>query len=175
MDAPESLAASRNDGREGAARVPAPIFNRMCSTFEPPSAGADTLRVDAELPPCSAMLWAAVLDAWGAAPPKPPAAEELEAARALGQAGNEMSSVHAWDIQSRHRVGKAVDRGASSPPSAAHHLVSPRNPHTAPPTERRRVAEQLNSLRVRCLAALRSGSTQDPLFAEFERTVNIHP
>jgi hypothetical protein len=91
----------------------------MCSTFEPPSAGAHTLRVEAAAPPSVASLWAAVLDAWGAAPPKPPTAAELETARALGQAGNEMSAVHAWDIQSRHRIGKAVDRGESTPPLSA--------------------------------------------------------
>ena len=115
VDAPQRLAAARNDAREGLARVPADVFSRTCSAFERPGASAHTLRVDAEAPPHAAGLWTAVLDAWGPAPPKPPAPEELEAVRALGQAGNEMSEVHVWDVQSRRKVGQAVQRGASSP------------------------------------------------------------
>lgn len=118
VDTPVEVCAARNAARVGAARVPEPVFLRLSATLERPEASpraferATLVTHGAE---AASVLWSHLWCAWGAppAPPLQPAA--LAARRALGQAANQGSWAHGWDLRARRAVADAVNRGALLP------------------------------------------------------------
>lgn len=155
VDAPADLARLRNEARAGAARVPAHVFDRLCAAFEAPDEGPCSLRVDSTALPSVERLWCELLAAWGPAPPVPPLAAELEAARLAGQAATAASKVHAWDLRARQEVAAAVARGACL--QTTQDDCSSRSP-AALPSQRAHVAARFNNVRARGLASLRAAA-----------------
>jgi O-phosphoseryl-tRNA(Sec) kinase len=145
--APPHVAAARNAGRSGLARVPEDVLARAAAPFEPPEAGrggrweaAATLVLDGGGPPPDAgELWPRLEARWG---PPPPSEESLAAAAAEEEArvagervATAASAAHQLDLWSRRLLSEAVA--------------------AAPAAERAAAAGRLNAARRALLAAAR--------------------
>ena len=111
------LAGSRNEGRGAIERIPADVFARMVAAFEAPDESVreferGTVVVDAADDLDVAAVWQRVVSAWGEPARQPPTLHELEQQRAGGQAANQASWMHAWDMGARRIVSEAMTQGA---------------------------------------------------------------
>lgn len=111
------LAGRRNEGRGAGERIPAEVFARMVAAFEAPDESVrefehGTVTVDATDDLDVAAVWQRVISAWGESARQPPTQHALEQQRAGGQAANQASWMHSWDMGARRIVSEAVTQGA---------------------------------------------------------------
>ena len=157
------LAGSRNEGRGAGERIPADVFARMVAAFEAPDESVreferGTVVVDAADDLDVAAVWQRVASAWGESARQPPTLLELEQQRAGGQAANQASWMHAWDMGARRIVSEAVTQGAHSR-IAALSLLRTDARCAAPPHMRAQLAPQLNDVRRQRMQQLQSGGS----------------
>ena len=115
VDTPFEVCAARNAARVGAARVPEAVLLRLSATLERPEAsprGFERVTLVTHGGEAASEVWSRLWCAWGAPPAPPVQPAALAARRALGQAANQGSWAHGWDLRARRAVADAVNRGA---------------------------------------------------------------
>ena len=155
------LAGRRNEGRGAGERIPADVFARMVAAFEAPDESVreferSTVVVDAVDDLDVAAVWQRIASAWGESARQPPTLDELEQQRAGGQAANQASWMHTWDMGARRLVSEAVTQGVHTG-TCSLSLLRTEPCRAAPPHMRAQLAPQLNELRRQRMQQLHSG------------------